>query len=94
MIRVKAVTQPRHAGGDFVELHAFLTSICTSTVSPDDDMHGNAGIERVIVQETALHTTLEDKHIGLEGSRGIWVCGECCSGCRGNVTRGLSVLLR
>lgn len=27
MLRVETVTQPRHAGGDFVELDAFLASI-------------------------------------------------------------------
>jgi hypothetical protein len=30
MLRVEAITEPRHTGGDFVELYALLASICSA----------------------------------------------------------------
>jgi len=44
MVRIEPVTQPRHAGCDFVELHAFFAPIWCRTVSHGNDMQQRAGI--------------------------------------------------
>lgn len=31
MLRVEAVTEPRHTGSDLIELHAFFASVCEIT---------------------------------------------------------------
>lgn len=46
MVRIEPVTQPRHAGCDLVELHAFFASICSTFVSHGSVVQRRAGISK------------------------------------------------
>lgn len=46
MVRIEPVTQPRHAGCDLVELHAFFASICSTCISHGAVMQQRAGIPK------------------------------------------------
>lgn len=58
MVWVEPVTQPRHAGCDFVELHAFFASIWRASVSHGNSMQQAGGIQRAMQAAGMAYTYL------------------------------------